>query len=161
MNYDALHITCCFFGLDLYRFDEWLEQLPDGEFRRAMAQSRARVIEVIEGWDGPTKIDLQDDESQTLVKLHILEMRQQWRGYKRDAVTMPLVRKEQTRIRNLPTAEEKHQRWKEIAAEIRQAKPYIKSTLGIARLVRHRLVNSHDDRDTKFTGSIERIRKVI
>lgn len=150
MNNDSMHITCCFLGLDLYRFDEWLESLPDGEFKQYLARSRARVIEILEGWEGTTHIDLKDEQSHELVRVRILEIKRLWRADQRDQVVMPLVRKEQSRLANLKTAEAQYQRWREIAAEIRKERPYIKSKSEIARLVHRRLSNSHDPRDREF-----------
>jgi len=161
MNDDALHITCCFLGLDLHQFDEWLQSLPDDEFKQHMVRSRARVIELIEEWDGPTQIDLEDEQSQELVKQRILELKQHWRADKRDKVVMPLVRKEKSRVANLRTGQEQYARWRELADEIRKEKPYLTKKTDIARLVHRRLSNSHDPRDHEFKQNIDTIRKKI
>jgi len=78
-----------------------------------------------------------------------------------NAIVEPIVVKENSRLANLPTAEKQYARWREIAEEIRKAKPYIKSKSEIARHVRRRLVNSHDERDQEFVKTIRAIRDKI
>lgn len=82
-----------------------------------------------------------------------------------EAYQTDLVRalaKEHNRRVNLPTAEERHERWREVAAEIREEKPYLTKKTDIARLVRQRLTRSHDPRDREFAMlSVDTIRKQI
>lgn len=92
MNRAAIEITLIMFDFDLAGFDEWLDGLPDGPLKDDMTARRARVLAILESWDGPTKINLQDDESQTPIKLHIAEMRHQWRLSKYNAVVVPLAK---------------------------------------------------------------------
>ena len=69
--------------------------------------------------------------------------------------------KEHNRRARLPTAGERHARWREIADRIRKERPYITSKAEIARMVRRQLVNSHDERDHEFIKSADTIRRAI
>lgn len=69
--------------------------------------------------------------------------------------------KEHNRRLNLPTAEDQYQRWRELADEIRQERPYLNSKAEIARLVERRLSNSHDPRDRQFKKPADTIRRKI
>lgn len=82
----------------------------------------------------------------------------------REAYQTDLVKtlaKEHNRRVNLPTAEDRHARWREIADRIRKDRPYITSKAEIARMVRRQLVNSHDKRDQDLARSADTIRRAI
>ena len=90
---DSLEFMLAFvFDFDLAGFDEWLDGLPDGPLKDDMTARRARVLEIIESWDGPTKINRQDDESQATIKRHLEFMLTQWRMDKYRAVVVPLAK---------------------------------------------------------------------
>ena len=161
MNDESIRVICALlFDLDLAGFDEWLSEIDDCPAKRELTERRAKMVDRLKAAK-QIEYNAVDDESCPALKRDAEFLKTQWLSLKKDAVALPLVKKEKARLANLPTAEEQYARWREIAADIRAAKPYIKGKAEIARRVRRFLVNSHDPRDKQFVKSERTIRDQI
>jgi len=145
-----------FFQKQIDELQDAIAQAPDHPLIRragvALAQAQALIDNGLVSTDGTTpKVNT------FAFAAHLENARRAWLM----AVNEPILVKEHKRRANLPTAEKRYTRWRELADEIRRAKPYIKSKTEIARMVRRQLKNSHDPDDAEFIKSVEAIRRQI
>jgi len=161
MNYDSFKVSCALlFDFDLAGFDEWLARMDDCPVKHELIERREKLVRRLS--DAKViKYSMADDDSCPALKRDAEFLKTQWLALRKEAVALPLVRKEQNRRANLPTAEEQYARWNEIAAQIRRDKPHLKKKTDIARAVRAVLSRSHDPRDTEFIKSVRTIRGQI
>jgi len=161
MNDESVKVSCALlFDFDLAGFDEWLARMADCPVKRELIERRGKLVNRMKAAN-VVQYNAGDDESCTALKRDAEFLKTQWLALRKEAVTLPLVRKEKNRRANLSTGDERHALWRRIADDIRAKRPDLTSKSAIAGIVRKRLLDSDDPEHRRAALTVDAISRKI